>query len=92
MFGIEHRIASPVGDSIWSNPSLGVAISTSALLLQNVVNLGTAQTVLAVFFLVGVANFGSSLYLAKVLNLTDLDSPKSSSSIDSNFMAFSKSA
>ena len=45
MFGIEHRIASPVGDSIWSNPSLGVAISTSALLLQNVVNSGTAQTV-----------------------------------------------
>ena len=72
MFGIEHRIASPVGDSIWSNPSLGVAISSSALLLQNVVNLGTAQTVIAVFFLVGVANFGSSLYLAKVLNLNYL--------------------
>jgi len=72
MFGIEHRIANPVGDSIWSNPSLGVAISSSAFVLQDIFNLGTAQTVLAVFFLVGIANFTSTLYLAKVLNLNYL--------------------
>jgi hypothetical protein len=75
MFGIEHRIANPVGDSIWSNPSLGIAISGSAFLLQDVFSLGTAQTVIAVFFLVGIANFISALYLAKVLNLNYLLTP-----------------
>jgi len=72
MFGIEHSIANPVGDSIWSNPSLGVAISGSALVLQDILNLGSAQTVLAVFFLVGAANFTSTIYLSKVLNLNRL--------------------
>ena len=69
LFGIDSNIASPVGDSIWSNPSLGTLISISALVFQDFFQFNSSQSLVIVFFLIGALNFVFTLRIARVIGL-----------------------
>lgn len=69
LFGIDDNIASPLGDSIWSNPSLGLLISIFALVLQDIFQFNASQSVIIVFFILGILNLIFTLRLARVIKL-----------------------
>lgn len=66
---IDNNIASPVGDSIWSNPQLGLFISVLALVLQDIFHFNSSQGLILVFLILGTINFIFTLKLARIIRL-----------------------
>jgi hypothetical protein len=69
LIDIDNNIASPVGDSIWSNPQLGLLISVLALVLQDIFQFNSSQSVTIVFLIIGTINFIFTLKLARIVKL-----------------------
>jgi hypothetical protein len=68
--GITENLAYPAGESVWNNPSFGVGNSLIILLLAKVFFLDSAQILMALVLLGGIANIGSIFLLSTTLNLS----------------------